>query len=98
MTNSKERNTLKLTSSERERFNYLHDIAVDGDDAEAVLKYASKMLKEAEQNVLNCIVEPNAPLADIAAEYRLIKKFHDMLVASAQKGERYKQKIKTMQK
>ena len=82
------RNPEYATSKERQ--NSLHDIIIDGEDAEAVIKYASRFLKDAEDELFEALSKPHcsgitfsggAPLHPFNREevFRLIKKVRQEL-------------------
>ena len=88
-------NERKIKSPEyadsQERMNSLWNMMVDGQEAEAVIKYADIFLKESEQNMLAKIRE-NKNCEEAILEYRVAFKFMEMLKHVAEIG-RAKQKI-----
>lgn len=75
-------------STSKERANSLHSMVVDGEDAEAVLKYASRFLKDAENELL-CIATDGTPeeLLSYLPQYKAVHSFCTKLKQAANTGE-----------
>lgn len=74
-------------AKEREiRFNQL---IIDGEDAEAVFKYAYKLKKETEQDVLNALLSASEEkIQEQKYYYRAVCRLCDMLTRAANIGKR----------
>lgn len=81
----------QIYANQLERLELLHNLVVDGKDAEAVLKYAEMLRKEAEKEVLEALAKPNANLQEMQSYYRLTMHFCDMLNHAAMTGKRKEQ-------
>lgn len=79
----------------KERMEKLHNIIIDGKDAEAVLKYAERFQAEIERETLEILKKPNANHKEAADYYRIACRFTDMLRAAVSLGE---QKTETFEK
>lgn len=79
------RNPEYATSKERQ--NSLHNIVIDGEDAEAVFKYASRFLKDAEDELLNAALTEPDKLGESALQYRMVHSFCTKLKQAATLGE-----------
>lgn len=78
----------------QERMEKLREIIVDGEDAEAVLKYAERFLAEIERETLETLKKPNADHKEAADYYRVACRFVDMLQSAVAMGKR---KIETFE-
>lgn len=74
------------------RIDVLHTLVVEGEDAEAVYKYAFKLKKEADENMLKAALA-YGDIENQRSDYRAICKLCDMLEFAARTG---KQKKKTL--
>lgn len=81
----------QIYANQLERLELLHNLVVDGKDAEAVLKYAKMLREEAEKEVLEALAKPNANLQELQSYYRLTTHFCDMLNHAAMTGKRKEQ-------
>lgn len=86
------RNNSKVIKGTESRIDLLRDFIVDGEDAEAVYKYAFRLKKEADEKML----EASLSYGDIErqrSDYRAVCRLIEMLQHAASTG---KQKEKTL--
>ncbi len=81
----------RLYANKSERLEVLHDLVVDGRDAEAVLKYAEVLRSEVEKEVLAEMVKPGSNLQELQTYYRITSRFCEMLKNAAMTGKRKEQ-------
>ncbi len=84
------RNPEYATSKERQAA--LQEIVIDGEDAEAVLKYASRFLKNAEDELLTAALSTDADVYALARRYQIVHSFCTQLKQAATLGKQ-KQKV-----
>lgn len=77
------------------RFEALRRIAIDGEDADAVLKYADRFLDKIETETLEALEKrPSAErLLEIAADYRAALRFCEMLYQAAELRDVKREKL-----
>lgn len=76
------------------RITLLNDLIIDGEDAEAVFKYAYKIKKEADEKMLQAVLQCG-DIEQLRSDYRAICHLVDVLKNAAVTG---KQKEKTLAK
>lgn len=89
MINRQRERTIKNADS---RIEILHDLIVEGEDAEAVYKYAFKLRKEADENMLKAALA-YGDIENQRSDYRAICRLCEMLEFAARTG---KQKAKVL--
>lgn len=74
----------------KERMSLVQQMIIDGQDAEAVYKYAYKLKKDVEQEVLNFLLtsKNKDEVAEMQQYYRIVCRFVDMLAHVALLGKR----------
>lgn len=78
----------------QENLDYLREIAIEGEDAEAVLKYAARYLDQVEKHTLEILETGNEETIQKAVtDYRVVKKFCAILESAAVRGRRKQDKL-----
>ena len=81
----------KRIQSADSRIEILHTLVVEGEDAEAVYKYAFKLKKEADDNMLKAALA-YGDIEQQRSDYRAICKLVEMLEYAARMGKQ-KEKV-----
>lgn len=86
------RNNSKVIKGTESRIDLLRDFIVDGEDAEAVYKYAFRLKKEADEKMLEAALS-YGDIERQRSDYRAVCRLIEMLQHAASTG---KQKEKTL--
>lgn len=85
-------------ATSNERMNVLRNMVVDGQDAEATLKYVSEFLKACEQDVLQYAREGKMELMNEAAlDYKVAFRFSEMLRHAVELGKKKEEILRAKQ-
>lgn len=85
-------------ATSNERMNVLRNMVVDGQDAEATLRYVSEFLKACEQDVLRNAREGKMELLKEAAlEYKVAFAFSEMLRHAVELGKKKEEILRAKQ-
>lgn len=81
---------IRTVESSKERMALVQQLIIDGQDAEAVYKYAYKLKKEVEQETLELLLKTNnkEEVAEQQRYYQIVCRFVEMLAHIASVGKR----------
>lgn len=88
----KRSNELKAIRAAEARIDLLRDFIIDGEDAEAVYKYAFKLKEEADTKMLEAVLG-YGDISQLRSDYRAICRLVEILEHAVQTG---RQKEKTL--
>lgn len=85
-------------ASSRTRLDVLQKIVIDGNNAEAIIKFADRFVDEIGKDTLEAIANNRGNLAEQEMTYRVAVKFASMIKGIASQGKQKEATLQSLQK